>query len=64
MTDAPLLVLLSGLAALVFRRRGDRWPVALGKGGAVGFLAVALLAVVLAVTAGGAARRGPGRPAR
>ena len=53
MTDVPLLILISAVAAVAFRRRGDRLWVAVGKGLLVGIVAVTLLGVVLAVTVGG-----------
>jgi hypothetical protein len=52
-TDVPLLLLISAVAAVAFRRRGDRIWVAVGKGILVGVVAMILLVVVLAVTAGG-----------
>jgi hypothetical protein len=52
-TDVPLLILVSAVAAVAFRRRGDRLWVAVGKGLLVGIVAVTLLGVVLAVTVGG-----------
>ncbi len=53
MTDAPLLLLISAVAAVAFRRRGDRLWVAMAKGLLVGVAAMTLLGVVLAVTVGG-----------
>ena len=52
MLDAPLQILVGGLATILFRRRGDRWWVASGKGILVSVAFTTILGVVLAVTAG------------
>jgi hypothetical protein len=52
MLDAPLQILVGGLATIVYARRGDRWWLAAGKGALVSVVFSTLLGIVLAVTAG------------
>ena len=57
MTDVPLFVAISALFAGLFRRGGDGWPLALGKGALAGFALVTLLGSILAVTVSSGPRR-------
>ena len=52
MLDAPLQILVGGLATILFARRGDRWWLATGKGMLVSFVFSTVLGIVLAITAG------------
>jgi hypothetical protein len=52
MLDAPLQILVGGLATILFTRRGDRWWLAAGKGMLVSVVFTTLLGMVLAITAG------------
>jgi hypothetical protein len=52
MLDAPLQILVGGLATILFARRGDRWWLATGKGMLVSVVFSTLLGIVLAITAG------------
>jgi hypothetical protein len=52
MPDAPLQILVGGLAAMLFARRGDRWWLAASKGMLVSVIFSTLLGIVLAITAG------------
>jgi hypothetical protein len=50
--DAPLQLLIGGVATVLFARRGDRLWLAFGKGAVVSFGVATVLGLVLAVTAG------------
>jgi hypothetical protein len=50
--DAPLQLLIGGVATVLFARRGDRLWLAVGKGTVVSFGVATVLGLVLAVTAG------------
>ena len=52
MLDAPLQILVGGLATILFARRGNRWWLAAGKGVLVSALFSTILGIVLAITAG------------
>ena len=52
MLDAPLQILIGGLATIAFARRGDRWWLAAGKGMLVSAIFSTILGIVLAITAG------------
>jgi hypothetical protein len=52
MLDAPLQLLIGGVATTLFARRGDRLWLAAGKGALVSVGVTTILSVVLAVTAG------------
>ena len=52
MLDAPLQLLIGGVATVVFARRGDRLWLAAGKGAVVSVVLTTVLGVFLAVTAG------------
>jgi hypothetical protein len=49
--DAPLQLLIGGVATVLFARRGDRLWLAVGKGAVVSFGVATVLGLVLAVTA-------------
>jgi hypothetical protein len=52
MLDAPLQVLVGALTAILFKRRGDRWWIAVGKGILVSAVFATILGAVLAIAAG------------
>ena len=52
MLDAPLQLLIGGVATALFARRGDRLWLAAGKGVLISVGVTTVLGVVLAVTAG------------
>jgi hypothetical protein len=52
MLDAPLQLLIGGVATVLFARRGDRFWLAAGKGAVVSFGVITVLGVILAVTTG------------
>lgn len=52
MLDAPLQILVGGLAAIMLRRRGDHWWLAAGKGALISTIFSTVLGVVLAMTSG------------
>ena len=50
MLDFPLQLLIGIVAALIFRRRGDRLWIALAKGILVSFVATIVLTVIFWIT--------------
>ena len=52
MLDAPLQLLIGGVATVLFARRGDRLWLAAGKGAVVSVGFTTVLGIFLAVTAG------------
>ena len=52
MLDAPLQILVGGLATILLARRGDWWWLAAGKGAVISVITSGLLGIVVAITVG------------